>query len=92
MIEMVNNLVDFNLTTGVWVVVGNFIYNGSDLRYYLNLGSYGATTAYDKNGNVAGNVSAIVNVTSETTNIFLSLWPTDKNITVSGSLKAIKYQ
>jgi hypothetical protein len=87
-----NNLAGFNLTTGVWVVVGNFIYTGSDLRYYLTLGSYGAMSAYDKSGNVAGNVSAIVNVTSETTNIVLNLWPTDKNVTVSGNLKAIKYQ
>lgn len=87
-----NNLAGFNLTTGVWVVVGNFIYNGSDLRYYLTLGNYGATSSYDKSGNVAGNVSAIVNVTSETTNIVLNLWPTDKNVTVNGSLKAVKYQ
>lgn len=87
-----NNLAGFNLTTGVWVVVGNFIYAGSDLRYYLTLGNYGAMSAYDKSGNVAGNVSAIVNVTSETTNIVLNLWPSDKNVTVSGSLRAVKYQ
>lgn len=87
-----NNLAGFNLTTGVWVVVGNFIYAGSDLRYYLTLGNYGAMSVYDKSGNVAGNVSAIVNVTSETTNIVLNLWPSDKNVTVSGSLRAVKYQ
>lgn len=87
-----NNLAGFNLTTGVWVVVGNFKYIGSDLRYYFNISGYGETSSYDNNGVVAGNVSAIINVTAETTNIVLGLWPTDKNITVSGSLKAIKYQ
>lgn len=87
-----NNLAGVNLTTGVWVVVGNFKYSGSDLRYYFNISSYGETSSYDNNGIVAGNVSAIINVTAETTNIVLSLWPTNKNITVSGSLKAIKYQ
>lgn len=87
-----NNLAGFNLTTGVWVVVGNFKYVGSDLRYYFNISGYGETSSYDNNGNVAGNVSAIVNVTEETKNIVLTLWPTDKNVTVSGSLKAIKYQ
>lgn len=87
-----NNLAGFNLTTGVWVVVGNFKYVGSDLRYYFNISGYGETSSYDNNGNVAGNVSAIVNVTEETKNIVLTLWPTDKNVTVSGTLKAVKYQ
>ena len=87
-----NILTSFNLTTGTWLVVGNFIYNGSDLRYYFNIGSYGVTSAYDKNGSVAGNVTAIVDVTEETRNIILNLWPSDKDVTVSGSLRAVKYQ
>lgn len=87
-----NSLAGFNLTTGTWLVVGNFIYAGSDLRYYFNIGGYGATSSYDKNGNVAGNVTAIIDVTEETKNIVLTLWPTDKNVTVNGSLKAVKYQ
>lgn len=86
-----NNLTSLTLTTGIWVVVGQFGYTGSNLRYYFNIGSYGYTSAYDSHGNVAGNVSAIINVTSESITVPLTLWPTDKNVTVSGNLKAIKY-
>ena len=79
------------LTKGVWVVVGHFGYNGNNLRYFFNIGSYGVVSSYDNGGIVAGNVTAIINVTGESLNLELSLWPTDKNITVDGNFKAIKY-
>lgn len=87
-----NSLAGLNLTTGTWLVAGQFNWTGSDLRYYFSIGSYASTSAYDNNGNVAGNVCAIINVTGESTNAVLTLWPTNKNVTVNGSFKAVKYQ
>ena len=85
------NLTQITLTTGTWVLVGQFSYEGSNLRYFLNVGSF-STSVYDNSGIVAGNVCGIYNVTGTTAVITMSLWPTDKNVTVSGSLRAVKYQ
>lgn len=90
-----NNLTSFNLTAGIWIVVGYFFYQSSDLRYYLTLTSNDiqeiTTSAYDNSGNVAGHVCGIINVES-TSNIVFKLWPTAKNVSVSGYLRAVKYQ
>jgi hypothetical protein len=90
-----NNLASFNLTEGIWIVVGYFFYNGSDLRTYLTITSNNVeeitTSAYDNSGSVAGQICGIINV-QNTSNIVFKLLPTGKNITVSGYLKAVKYQ
>lgn len=85
-----NNLAQLALTKGLWIVIGQFTYDGSNLRYFFNVGSFGLSS-YDNNGIVAGNICGIYNVTGESTTATLSLWPSDKNVTVSGSLRAIKY-
>lgn len=85
------NLAQITLTTGTWVLVGQFSYEGSNLRYFLNVGSF-SMSAYDNGGIVAGNVCGIFNITETSSVITMSLWPSDKNITVSGSLRAVKYQ
>ena len=90
-----NNLTNFNLTEGIWIVIGYFFYNGSDLRTYLTITSNNAeeinTSSYDNSGSVAGQICGIINV-QNTSNIVFKLLPTGKNITVSGYLKAVKYQ
>ena len=90
-----NNLAGLTLSKGTWVVVGNFNYSGNVLRYYMSLVLSNnlevAHSCYDNAGVVAGNIVAIVN-SEGNQNIVLSLWPTDKNVTVSGKLKAVKYQ
>ena len=85
-----NNLAQLALTKGLWIVIGQFTYDGSNLRYFFNVGSFGLSS-YDNNGIVAGNICGIYNVTGESTTATLSLWPSDKNVIVSGSLRAIKY-
>ena len=90
-----NNLAGLTLSKGIWVVVGNFDYSGNVLRYYMSLALSNnlevAHSCYDNAGVVAGNIVAIVN-SEGNQNIVLSLWPTDKNVIVSGKLKAVKYQ
>lgn len=90
-----NNLAGLNLSKGTWIVVGNFIYSGNVLRYYMSLALSNnlevAHSCYDNAGVVAGNIVAIVN-SEGNQNIVLKLWPTDKNIVVSGKLVAVKYQ
>ena len=88
------NLATLTLPKGRWIIVGQFNYSSSNLRYYMTItSSTGLETAqscYDNAGVVGGNISAIV-VASEEKNVTLTLWPTDKDITVSGNIKAIKY-
>lgn len=90
-----NNLAGLTLSEGYWIVVGYFNYSQTNLRYYLSItsgdGLEVAHSCYDNAGVVAGNIVAIIKST-ESKNVVLKLWPTDKNITVSGYFKAIKYQ
>lgn len=59
-----------------------------DLRYFIFLGS-AYSSAYDNAGYVAINVTDIVNINQERT-FPLHLWPTDKDVTVGGWIKAIR--
>lgn len=90
-----NNLASLTLSKGYWIVIGYFNYNQTNLRYYLSITSENglevAHSCYDNAGVVSGNIAAIV-ISTESNNVILKLWPTDKNITVNGHLKAIKYQ
>lgn len=90
------NLATITLPKGMWVVTGYFYYSGNNLRYYTTLTStFGievSTSCYDNSGIVAGNITTIItNNNDEEFNVTLTLWPTDKDITVGGNIKAIKY-
>lgn len=89
-----NLLVTTEIPEGTWVVVGYFFYNGSNLRTYMSLALNNeeqiVNSSYDNSGNVAGQICGIIDAT-ETSNLSFSLWPTDKTITVSGYIKAVKY-
>ena len=87
--NVTNTLATLTLPEGIWVVVGAFTYDSSNLRYYLNIDNEAAVSIYDNAGNVAGNISAIINVTTEK-NISLTIWP-NKAVTLSGKLRAVKY-
>lgn len=69
-------------------MIGYARYTGGDLRYFISLGNV-ASFAYDNNGHVAMNVTDIVNITQEST-FPLHLWPTNKDVTVDGWIKAIR--
>ena len=69
-------------------MIGYARYAGGDLRYFISLGN-AASSAYDNNGHVAMNVTDIVNITQEST-FSLYLWPTNKDVTVDGWIKAIR--
>lgn len=84
-----NNLVSISLPAGVWVVRARFQYEGSDLRYWFGVGPRGAISAYDSAGWVNGTVCDIISSTSAST-ITASLWPSDKDITVSAWIDAVR--
>lgn len=90
-----NLLVTTEIPEGTWIVIGYFFYNGSNLRTYLSLALNNVeqivNSSYDNSGNVAGQICGIIDAT-ETSNLSFSLLPTDKTITVSGYIKAVKYQ
>ena len=76
------------IPAGKYVLVGFARYVGTDLRYHITLGNANSS-AYDNSGNVAMNVSDIVEIDKETT-YDLKLWPSTKAVTVDGWIKAIR--
>jgi hypothetical protein len=93
--DTLTNVKNIQLTAGTWIVIGQFEYNGNDLRYFLTVNNgndvIASSSVYDKYGIVAGNVCGIVQLTG-TSQISLSIYPNTKTISISGFLKAIKYQ
>ena len=83
-----NVLESITLSAGKYVLVGYAYYRGTDLRYLVRFGD-SSSSAYDRNGYVGMNVTSIVNVIEEQTFQF-TLWPTDKDVTVGGWIKAIR--
>ncbi|MBQ6498070.1 MAG: hypothetical protein IJI58_05090 [Bacilli bacterium] len=87
-------LVTLTLPKGIWVVTGNFNYSSISLRYYLTLHSGSAQvcamSAYDNAGAVGGGITNIIVLTQET-NITMRIWPNSKTVSLSGTLKAVKY-
>lgn len=83
-----NIVKSITLPAGKYVLVGYAGYIGDDLRYYIALGGV-SSSAYDKNGYVAMNISSIVETKEEKSYDF-TIWTTNKDITVSGFIKAIK--
>lgn len=87
-------LVTLTLPKGTWVVTGNFNYSSISLRYYLSLYSDSAQvcamSAYDNAGVVGGVITNIITLTQET-NITMRIWPNSKTVSLSGTLKAVRY-
>ena len=87
-------LVTLTLPKGTWVVTGNFSYNSSNLRYYLSLTRDStqvcAVSSYDNAGIVAGLITDTIVLTQEAI-ITMMVWPNSKTVSLSGTLKAVKY-
>ena len=91
--DALTTLKSIQIPAGRWIIVGQFVYNGTNLRYYLNLNNgtndIAAISSYDNAGIVAGNISTIIEVSQPTT-ISLNIYPNTKTIAADGYLKAIK--
>lgn len=84
-------LTEMTLPAGKYVVCAYGFYKGSMLRYYIFIsGADVSSSAYDKDGYVGMSISNIVNLKEETT-LKLGFYA-DKDVTVSGDLRAIKIE
>lgn len=86
--DTTNIIANITLPAGKYVLIGYASYDGYDLRYHVDLGN-AKSSAYDKDGYVRMNISDIVSNNNEETYNFY-LFPSSKNVTVSGYIKAIK--
>lgn len=83
-----NIVANITLPAGKYVLVGYARYVGSNLRYYIALGG-AANSGYDNAGDVAMNVTSIVNSEEQNTYTF-GIYPS-KDITLkTGYIRAIK--
>lgn len=83
-----NTLATLTLPAGVYVIRGTFGYQGSDLRYYLSLGTV-STSAYDNSGYVAGTITDVISINSNYKSV-LSIWPSKDFTAVAASIIAVR--
>lgn len=84
-----NDLVDYTLTKGLWLVVGTFQYDGANLRYAFSNGIKNVS-GYDSGGYVFGNNVQIENITEDSKKFTAKFYPTAKSVTISGKIIALK--
>ena len=83
-------LVSLNLPKGTYVVTSSFIIESTDIRYFFSLAGV-STSAYDRDGWVAGNLSTVVEVPDGGLTIDAMLYVSGKSITVkTAKITAVK--
>jgi len=90
-----NNYINsISIGKGVWIVIGEWRYEGFELSSWTTLiGTTfsGASSKYDDNGYVNDQIVGIlINTSSTKKTINLNLWPRGKSITVTSTMCAIR--
>lgn len=83
-----NTLVSLTLPAGTYIIIGTFKYIGVNLRYFFTVAGR-SISAHDDAGDVECTVVDF-QVPTKSTVYSAVLWPTDKDVTVSGSIAALR--
>lgn len=87
-----NVIQTLNIPKGIWLVFGEWTYEGDDLSTYTNINGItfaGATSSYDDHGWVNQQTCGLAN--SDGSQVAqLNVWPRNKTVTIKGLLWAIK--
>lgn len=87
-----NVITSLAIPKGIWIVGGNWYYEGNDLSTYTSINGInfaGATSAYDNLGWVNGNTIGLCN-SNGTAVAQLNVWPRNKTVPLHGLVWAIK--
>ena len=87
-----NTIQTLNIPKGIWLVFGQWTYEGDELSTYTNIQGInfdGAISAFDDNGWVNMTTCGLANSDGTQTAI-LNVWPRNKAVTIKGMLWAIK--
>lgn len=83
-----NRVISLTLDPGTYILLGNFKYEGSDLRYYITLWDV-SLSAWDNAGYVEGTLCALANITERRTVEFI-IWPSKTFTATHVKMNAIK--
>ena len=85
-----NKVGKVTLNKGTYVVSAFASYQGNDLRYHITLGDY-SSSAYDNKGYVRMSITNIIEITTDNSDVWFSIWPSDKTVTLDTvKIKAIR--